>query len=151
MLDWSHGGGFSVDASVRIAAADRRGRERLLRYCARPLFAQERLSWAGEHHDRLVYRLPKPMPDGRAILYLTPLELLDRLAQIILHQRGFLRMGERQLLAESGRSQSLIRDALTPDRRPVCLPPSCDFSEVLRVKWVRYFERMWVKVRERWI
>jgi hypothetical protein len=73
----------SVDASGRIAADDRRGLERLLRYCARPLFAQERLAWAGEHYHRLVYRLPKPMPDGRAILYLTPLELLDRLAQLI--------------------------------------------------------------------
>jgi hypothetical protein len=70
MLGWSHGGGFSIDASVRIAADDRRGLERRLRYCARPLFAQERLAWAGEHHDRLVYRLPKPMPHGRAILYL---------------------------------------------------------------------------------
>ncbi|MBA3506322.1 MAG: transposase [Betaproteobacteria bacterium] len=36
MGQWEHGGGFSVDASVRIEAADRAGRERLLRYCARP-------------------------------------------------------------------------------------------------------------------
>jgi hypothetical protein len=35
----------------------------------------------GEHHKRL--RLPKPMPDGPITLYLTPLELLDRLAQLI--------------------------------------------------------------------
>jgi hypothetical protein len=40
---WEHGGGFSVDASVRIEAADRAARERLLRYCARPPFALERL------------------------------------------------------------------------------------------------------------
>ncbi|MCC6197261.1 MAG: transposase [Burkholderiales bacterium] len=32
-----------MDGSVRIAAADRAGRERLLRYCARPAFALERL------------------------------------------------------------------------------------------------------------
>ena len=31
MAQWQHGGGFSVDSSVRIAAADRAGRERLLR------------------------------------------------------------------------------------------------------------------------
>jgi len=31
----------------------------------------------------MVYRLPKPMPDGRAILHLTPLELLDWLALFI--------------------------------------------------------------------
>jgi hypothetical protein len=35
----SHGGGFSVDAGVRIEAPDRAGLERLLRYCARPPFA----------------------------------------------------------------------------------------------------------------
>jgi hypothetical protein len=43
MGQWQHGGGFSVDASVRIEAADRAGRERLLRYCARPPFALDRL------------------------------------------------------------------------------------------------------------
>jgi hypothetical protein len=36
MAQWEHGSGFSVDASVRIEATDRAGRERLLRYCARP-------------------------------------------------------------------------------------------------------------------
>jgi hypothetical protein len=36
MAGWHHGGGFSLDASVRIEGADRTGLERLLRYCARP-------------------------------------------------------------------------------------------------------------------
>lgn len=35
MEQWDHGGGFSLDASVRIEAHDRSGLERLLRYCAR--------------------------------------------------------------------------------------------------------------------
>jgi hypothetical protein len=43
MGQWQHGGGFSVDGSVGIEAADRAGRERLLRYCARPPFALGRL------------------------------------------------------------------------------------------------------------
>ena len=43
MAQWEHGGGFSVDGSVRIEAADRAGREWLLRYCARPPFALVRL------------------------------------------------------------------------------------------------------------
>ena len=42
-MDIRNGGGFSVDASVRIEADDRPGLERLLRYCARPPFALERL------------------------------------------------------------------------------------------------------------
>ena len=36
MAGWHHGGGFSLDASVRIEGPDRCGLERLLRYCARP-------------------------------------------------------------------------------------------------------------------
>ena len=43
MAGWDHGGGFSLDAAVRIEGRDRAGLERLLRYCARPPFALERL------------------------------------------------------------------------------------------------------------
>ncbi len=81
MQRWAHGGGFSIDAAVRIEGWDRAGLERLLRYCARPPFALERLEATGT--DRLVYHLPKPGPDGRTDLTLTPLELIDRLAALI--------------------------------------------------------------------
>lgn len=43
MKQWDNGGGFSVDASVRIHENDREGLERLLRYCTRPAFSMERL------------------------------------------------------------------------------------------------------------
>jgi hypothetical protein len=81
MLRWAGGGGFSLDGSVRIEAEDRAGLERLLRYCARPPFALERLEAVGE--DRLVYHLPKPRPDGQTELVLTPLELIDKLVALI--------------------------------------------------------------------
>ena len=73
MAQWQHGGGFSVDGSVRIEAADRAGRERLLRYCARPPFALERLRELDP--ERLLYEGTKPGPGGNAPLRLTPLEL----------------------------------------------------------------------------
>ena len=60
-----------------VPSWDRAGLERLLRYCARPLFAGERLAWV-EPNERLVYHLPKPRPDGPTQLSLTPLEFLDR-------------------------------------------------------------------------
>jgi hypothetical protein len=78
---WSHGGGFSLDATVRIEANDRRGLERLLRYCARPPFAAERLEALAA--QRLIYHLPKPGPDGRTQLILSPLELIERLAALV--------------------------------------------------------------------
>jgi len=52
-----HGGGFSVDDSVYIEGIDRPGLERLLRYCARPPFALERLQQQDAEH--LVYHSPK--------------------------------------------------------------------------------------------
>jgi Putative transposase/Transposase zinc-binding domain len=81
MGQWQHGGGFSVDGSVRIEAADRAGRERLLRYCARPPFALERLRQLDP--ERLLYEGTKPDPRGNGPLLLTPLELLDRLAALV--------------------------------------------------------------------
>jgi hypothetical protein len=81
MGQWEHGGGFSVDGSVRIEAADRAGRERLLRHCARPLFALDRLRELDP--ERLLYESTKPGPGGNGSLLLTPLELLDRLAALV--------------------------------------------------------------------
>jgi hypothetical protein len=80
MLAWEHSG-FSLDAAVRVGAHDRAGLERLLRYCARPPFALERLERLDD--ERVVYRPPKPQRDGTTALTLTPLELIDQLAALI--------------------------------------------------------------------
>ncbi len=82
MGQWAHGGGFSIDAKVRIVASDRAGLERLLRYCARPIFAGERLSWM-DVDEQLLYHLPKPLHDGQTVLILTPFEFLERIAALI--------------------------------------------------------------------
>lgn|GEM_PF-6081289 len=55
MEQWNHGGGFSLDVSVRIEAQNRQGVERLLRYCARPPFAANRLEELDA--QRLIYHL----------------------------------------------------------------------------------------------
>ena len=74
MLTWQAAGGFSIDASVHIAAHDRAGLERLLRYCAhrrwvsRPPFALERIeatSYGATGGARIVYR-PPPIPHRAA-------------------------------------------------------------------------------------
>jgi len=64
-----------------LRAGTEDGLERWLRYCARAPFALERLAATGT--DRRVYHLPKPSPDGRTGLTLTPLALIDRLAALI--------------------------------------------------------------------
>ncbi|MFQ5538750.1 MAG: transposase [Gemmatimonadota bacterium] len=89
MLTWQGTGGFSIDASVRIEGHDRHGLERLVRYCARPPFALHRLHAMGGNEAlrspdaQLVYRLSGPTPDGRTVLILSPMELLQRLARLV--------------------------------------------------------------------
>jgi hypothetical protein len=84
MLAWANGR-FSLDASVLITGQDRAGLERLLRYCAPPTFALERIKQlaARDGEQQVVYRLPKPQLDGRTELSLTPLEFIDHLAALI--------------------------------------------------------------------
>ena len=90
MLGYKHSG-FSVDTSVCIAAHDRAGLERLLRYCARPPFAMERLRKAG---SELVYRCAKQHSEPGSLphnkrgvkadeITLTPLELIERIAKLV--------------------------------------------------------------------
>jgi hypothetical protein len=103
MLAWEHSG-FSVDASVRISLHDRdvpsstKSLEHLVRYCARPAFALERLTVVAGRDDgpeRIRYTLPRhkrgqwigpgwqkkaTAPDAQGVITLTPHEFLDRLA-----------------------------------------------------------------------
>jgi len=83
MLGYQYSG-FSVNSGVCIEARDRAALDRLLRYCARPPFAMERLRKEG---CDLVYRCAKqrsePTSDKRAAkveeITLTPLERLTAL------------------------------------------------------------------------
>ncbi|MFH1464836.1 MAG: transposase, partial [Pseudomonadota bacterium] len=81
MLSWKHQGGFSLDASTLLAHWDRQGLERLSRYCARPALSLDRLDRLDD--QTLVYRFPRPAPDGSTHLVLTPLDLLARLATLL--------------------------------------------------------------------
>ena len=106
MLTWENSG-FSVDASVRITLIDRdvpsyfQSLEHLLRYCARPPFALERLSvsrGADGQIARIRYVLPRhkaanwvgpsrsrksTRPGANGVVDLSPFEFLDRLADLV--------------------------------------------------------------------
>lgn len=106
MLTWENSG-FSIDASVRITLLDRdvpsyfQSLEHLLRYCARPPFALERLSvirGADGRATKVRYVLPRhkaanwvgpgrgrksTRPGANGVVELTPFEFLDRLADLV--------------------------------------------------------------------
>jgi hypothetical protein len=81
MASWDHGGGFSLDALIRVEGPDPpawNGCCAIARGRPLPL---ERLEHLGE--DALIYRFDQPQPDGRTQLRLTPLQLIERLAALI--------------------------------------------------------------------
>lgn len=73
--------GFNLQATVRIEAHDRTGRELLCRYGARPPFSASRLTVLDD--DTVLYAMKKPGRRGETHLRLTPLAFLGRLASII--------------------------------------------------------------------
>ena len=72
--------GFDVHTGVVLSASDRNGRERLLRYCARPLLSLERLSVLGD--GRIAYAIRKPR-GSETHRVMSPLQFLARLAALI--------------------------------------------------------------------
>ncbi|MEQ1857980.1 MAG: transposase, partial [Longimicrobiales bacterium] len=161
MLTWQGSGGFSVDASVRIEGEDRAGIERLIRYCARPPFALERLHAVqgsvslASPESRLLYRFPKPDVNGRTEILLTPLELLDRLARFVppprVHRHRYhgvlapnaklrprvVAIGRPELRAEGTEPGSeVISPGLLPEPGPAPASPA-------RIRWAVLLARIY--------
>lgn len=81
MLARPHGG-FSLDASVRVAADDRPALERLIRYCLRPAISLKRLTYLSET-GLVRYRPIKTRPGEPAVLEWEAVEFLRRFSRII--------------------------------------------------------------------
>ena len=99
--------GFDVHCAVRIAADDDEGRERLVRYCARPPFALGRIEELKD--GRIAYRMKTPRR-GSTHRVMTPMEFLARLA-ILVPPRFFRSPGTTvsALRAAFGRARDLAR------------------------------------------
>jgi Putative transposase len=80
--------GFSLHANVAVHAGDRQRLERLLRYCARPAIAMERLELLPE--GRIRYQLKRAWRDGSTHILMEPQELLEKLAALVPFPRAHL-------------------------------------------------------------
>ena len=162
MLTWQAAGGFSLDASVRVPACDRAGRERLLRYCARPPFALERLrcertaaaaepsrSAPGAGVRQVLYHLPRPTLDGRTVLALSPLDFLAALARLIppprVHRHryhGVLAPNARLRARVVALGRSDAEDGEPPDDPPSRAPQTAR-NAAARSRWARLLARIY--------
>ena len=74
-------GGFSVNAHVRFGALDRKGREKIVRYCLRPAIATERLRLLRD--GSIAYETKYPMRGRSTFRIMTPMEFMARLASLV--------------------------------------------------------------------
>jgi hypothetical protein len=122
LKSWKGNGGFSVNADVRIDSEDRKGLERLLRYCARPAFSGEKLSALsaiGNNADamRLRYDVNKNRQESQPALNLTATELLDKLAQLIPPPRRH-RHHYHGVLAANSKHRSSVTQCANEEFKP---------------------------------
>ncbi len=78
--------GFSVEAGVHFGALDRKGRERLIRYCLRPAISNERLLILRD--GSIAYKTKYPRRRGKTHRILTPIEFMACLASIVAPPRS---------------------------------------------------------------
>ena len=109
-----HVRGFDVHAGVVVSASDREGRERLLRYCARPPLSLERLSVLRD--GRIAYAIRKPW-GNETHRVMSPLQFLARLAALIPPPRHPLIRFYGVFAPHSSWRQKVV-----PIRLPCCRP-----------------------------
>jgi hypothetical protein len=133
--------GINLHADLRVEAHDRRGRERLVRYGARPPFSHEQFSQTSD--GRIAFALRKPRKDGTTHLFFSPLQLLRRLAWLIPRPRV-------HLLRYAGifAAGATWRRAVVPRCSPATEEPSDAEAEDLpaarasRLKWAELLARV---------
>jgi len=117
--------GFNLHAAVRIGADDDIGRERLVRYCARPPFALERLSVLRD--GRIAYQIKQARKKATHRI-LTPMELLARIAALIPPPRHpFMRY--HGVLAPNSKWRKAIVPRDVADRVVKCAPRGRENTE----------------------
>ena len=109
--------GFDLHGRVAFGAADRKRLEELVRYCARPPLAYERLT--KQVDGRYLLRLKTRWRDGTSHLLFEPTELMERLAAQIPKPRVNLVLYAGVLAPHAKRRAQAVAHA-----RPEPMPPS---------------------------
>jgi hypothetical protein len=116
--------GFSLHANVSVPARDRDRLERLIRYCARPPLAIERLEPLPD--GRLLYRFKRPWRNGTTHIVLSPLELIEKLAALVPRPQSHL-VRYHGILAPAAK----WRTGIVP-QAAAAVPPKRDSDSVSR-------------------
>lgn len=75
------GHGFNLHAGLRVSAADKKGRARILRYILRPPIATKRLSRSSD--GRVIYRLRRPWANGTHSIVFESMDFVSKLLPLV--------------------------------------------------------------------
>jgi hypothetical protein len=145
--------GYSLHANVAVAAEDRRGLRRLLRYGGRAALAARRVSL--NEQGMVVYTLRKPTSTGRTQIVMTPQQFIGRLAALTpppwlnltrFHGVFASNHSQRQAIAQRVSEQSDPSDdpfACAPLRKPTDAnePASNAPPKHVRIAWSELLRR----------
>ena len=131
---------------MTVPKGDKAGRERLVRYCARPPFAEAQLSETDD--GRIAFELSTPRRSGETHLVLEPLRFLRRVAWLVPPPRQHqVRYGGLLAPAAKWRSEVVPEPQVVVDVRgpPAAIssdaplsPPGCS-----RTCWARLLRRVY--------
>jgi len=133
--------GFSMHAATRIAADDRPGLERLIRYATRPPLAAGRLQIIDD--EQLTFRLKTPWSDGTTHLLLSPLELLEKLAALVPPPRLNLIRYQGVLAPNASVRQQIVPSPAVADE--INLEPGAEVTPQVRAQrrtWAALLSRI---------
>ena len=98
--------GFSLHAAVRIGAGKTDRLERLVRYVARPPFAQDRLSVTA--NGDIVYRFRHPWRNGKTAVVMDPMTFMARLAAQVPPPRRHVLTYHGVLAPAAGKREQIV-------------------------------------------
>jgi len=137
--------GVNVHADLRIEKGDRLGRERLLRYGLRPPFADEQIRLTPD--GRIAFALRKARKNGDTHRFYTPVQLLRRLAWLIVPPRQALVRYEGVLAPRADFRASVVPSlASADDTALVSLPepdPNPSSSPAAAATWASLLRRVY--------
>jgi Putative transposase len=108
--------GFGLHAAVRCASHERKPLEQLCRYITRPAFANERVRCNAT--GQVVLTLKTPWRDGTTHLVMSPLEFMQRLAELVPRARLHLIRFHGVLAPNANRNRSLTGEVQRAQRKP---------------------------------
>ena len=140
-------GGFSVHAGVQIREGDEAGREKLVRYAARPPFAFEQVQRTEK--GQVLFHLKKPRASGQQAMLLDPIDFLRRLSWLV-PPPGLNQTRYHGVLA----SASKWRNEVVPEPEVeldldglTSLAPKAELHDAppsgLRYDWAKLLARVW--------